>query len=44
VRLAGGSELGAAEIASGTIRSGEINPMFYSSLGWSKANLAAALG
>jgi hypothetical protein len=44
VRQVGGSEIGALEIALGTIASGEVNPMFYGALGLTKQDLIAALG
>jgi hypothetical protein len=43
VRAAGGSTIDALTIALGTIDSGEVNPMFYSSLGVAKADLRVAL-
>ena len=43
VREAGGSDIGALELALGTIASDEVNPMFYASLGVPKTELVAAL-
>jgi hypothetical protein len=43
VREAGGTMVDAAGIAAGTIRSGELNPMFFSALGWSKEALLEAI-
>lgn len=43
VRAAGRSTIDAATIAIGTIDSGEVNPMFFLSLGISKADLREAL-
>lgn len=43
VQQSGGTELGALEIALGTIASGEVNPMFYSTLGMERAGLVEAL-
>ncbi|MCZ2108111.1 MAG: hypothetical protein LC118_00825 [Dehalococcoidia bacterium] len=40
----GGTEIGALELALGTISSGEVNPMFYSSLGLTRTDLMAMLG
>ncbi len=44
VRQSGGSEIGALELALGTIASGEVNPMFYGALGLTKQDLIATLG
>jgi len=40
----GGTDIGALELALGTIASDEVNPMFYASLGVAKTELVAALG
>jgi hypothetical protein len=39
VREAGGMQITALILAAGTIESGEVNPMFYSALGTTKAEL-----
>jgi hypothetical protein len=44
VRVAGGTAIDAHAIAVGVIGSGEVNPMFFAELGWSKDRLLAALG
>ena len=44
VQQVGGTDLGALELALGTIASGEVNPMFYGALGRTKQELIAALG
>lgn len=44
VRQMGRSEIGALELALGTIASGEVNPMFYDGVGVAKTALLAALG
>jgi hypothetical protein len=44
LRRAGGSQLTAAAIALGVINSGEITPMFFSSLGTTKHALIEAIG
>ncbi len=44
VQQAGGTDVGALELALGTIASGEVNPMFYGALGLTKLELIAALG
>ena len=43
LREVGGSVIDARTIALGTIDSGEVNPMFYGSLGIAKAALRAAI-
>jgi hypothetical protein len=43
VRQAGGTEVNALLMAAGTIDSGEVNPMFYSALGTTRAALLEAL-
>jgi hypothetical protein len=43
VREAGGTQITATILAVGTIESGEVNPMFYSALGTTKAELLDAL-
>ena len=43
VRRSGREEIDARAIAAGVIQSGEVNPMFFSSLGWSKERLLAAI-
>ena len=44
VRQSGGTEIGALELALGTIASGEVNPAFYEALGTTKQELITALG
>ena len=44
VRNGGGSIIDARAIAAGTIASGEVNPMFFASLGTTRAALLEALG
>ncbi len=44
VRRSGRQEIDARAIATGVIQSGEVNPMFFSSLGWGKERLLAAIG
>ncbi|MGE5595437.1 MAG: hypothetical protein ACM3S1_05315 [Hyphomicrobiales bacterium] len=43
VREAGGTRIDARLIAAGAIESGEVNPMFYGSLGVAKSQLLDAL-
>lgn len=43
LREAGGAQLDALALALGVIDSGEVNPMFYGSLGVTRAELRAAL-
>lgn len=43
VREAGGSAIDASTLALGVIDSGEVNPMFYGSLGVAKAALRVAI-
>lgn len=43
VRKAGGTSIDALALALGTLDSGEVNPMFYASLGITRAALRAAL-
>lgn len=43
-RAAGNAVLDARGLAAGIIRSGEVNPMFYATLGVSREALLAALG
>jgi hypothetical protein len=44
IREAGGTQITALLLAVGTIESGEVNPMFYSALVTTKAELLDALG
>ncbi len=44
VRESGGTTINARTIALGTIDSGEVNPMFYGSLGVTRMALRAAIG
>jgi hypothetical protein len=44
IREAGGTQITALRLAVGTIESDEVNPMFYSALGTTKAELLDALG
>lgn len=43
VAQAGGTQINALTIAMGTVVSGEVNPMFYMSLGMSREDLETAL-
>lgn len=43
VRETGGTQISALALAAGTIASGEVNPMFYESLGITRASLLAAI-
>jgi hypothetical protein len=43
VRQAGGTTIGARELAIGTVVSGHVSPMFYASLGMTKDALRSAL-
>ena len=44
VRRAGRQAIDARAIAVGVIQSGEVNPMFFSTLGWSKDRLLGGIG
>ena len=44
VRRSGGTEITALAIATGTIGSGEVGPMFFGALGTTREALLSALG
>lgn len=43
VRAAGGTQIDARLLAAGVIESGEVNPMFFSALGRTKAEILASI-